>query len=65
MHKKRNCFTNFSAKKNPVESIDHATDLPDATWTEVSSKSTDEVSGSKAEKHKFEDVWKSEFSWLQ
>ena len=35
-----------------------------ATSTEVSSQNTNEGSGSKAEKRKFQDVWKSEFLWL-
>ena len=35
-----------------------------ATSTEVYKRNTDEGSGSKAKKHKFQDVWMSEFSWL-
>ena len=31
---------------------------------EVSSQKSDEVSGSKGEKCKFHDVWKSSFFWL-
>jgi hypothetical protein len=34
--------------------------LSDATSTEVSSQNSDEVSGSKAEKRKYQDIWKSE-----
>jgi hypothetical protein len=51
-------------KNKLVESTDHEAGLPDATSTEVSSHNTNEGLGSKAEKCKFQDVWKSEFLWL-
>ena len=57
MSKKQNLFTKFFAKNKSVESTDHETGLP-----EVSIENTDK--GSKAEKRKFQDVWKSKFSWL-
>ena len=62
MRKKQNLFTKFLAKNKLVESTYHETGLPDAPLTEVSIKNTDK--GSKAEKCKFQDVWKSKFSWL-
>jgi hypothetical protein len=61
---KQNILHFFPAKNKPVESTDHEVGLPDATSTEVSSQNTNEGSGSKAEKCKFQDVWKSEFLWL-
>ena len=61
---KQNILHFFPAKNKPVESTDHEVGLPDATSTEVSSQNTKEGSGSKAEKRKFQDVWKSEFLWL-
>ena len=55
--KKQNLLTKFFAKNKPVESTDCETCLPDATLTEVIiSQNTDEDSGSKAEKRKFQDV---------
>ena len=57
MSKKQNLFTKFFAKNKSVESTDHETGVP-----EVSIENTDK--GSKAEKRKFQDVWKSKFSWL-
>jgi len=52
----------FFAKNKSVESTNHETSLPDAASREISIEKTDE--GSKAEKRKFQDVWKSKFSWL-
>jgi hypothetical protein len=62
MSKKQNLLTKFFAKNKSVESTDHETDLPDAASLELSVKNTDE--GSKSEKRKFQDIWKSKFSWL-
>jgi hypothetical protein len=42
-----------------VESTDHEVGISDATSTEVWRENSDEGSGSKAEMHKFHDVWKS------
>ena len=57
---KNKIFFHFSpAKSKLVESTDREAGLPDATSTEVSSQNTDEGPGSKAEKRKFQDVWKS------
>jgi hypothetical protein len=54
---KQNILPFFFAKNKPVESTDCETCLPDATLTEVIiSQNTDEDSGSKAEKRKFQDV---------
>jgi hypothetical protein len=53
--KKQNLHTKFFAKNKPVELTDY-----EATSTEVSSQNSDEVSGSKAEKRKYQDIWKSE-----
>ena len=64
MCKNKTFFNFFLAKNKPIESTDHEAGLPDATSTDVSSQNTNEGSGSKAEKHKFQDVWKSEFLWL-
>ena len=64
MCKSKTFFHFFFAKNKPVESTDREAGLPDATSTEVSSQNTNEGSGSKAEKCKFQDVWKSEFLWL-
>ena len=64
MCKNKTFFHFFLAKNKLVESTDREAGLPDATSTEVSSQNTNESSGSKAEKRKFQDVWKSEFLWL-
>ena len=64
MSKKQNLYTQFFAKNKMVESTDHETGITDATSTEVWSQNSDEGSGSKAEMHKFHDIWKSEFLWL-
>ena len=56
---KNKIFFLFFAKNKPVESTDCEASLPDATSTEISSQNTNEGSGSKAEKRKFQDVWKS------
>jgi hypothetical protein len=63
MCKSKTFFHFFSAKNKPVESTDHEAGLPDASSTEVSSQNTNEGSGSKIEKRKFQDVWKSVL-WL-
>ena len=60
MCKNKTFFHFFLAKNKPVESTDREVGLPDATSTEVSSQNTKEGSGSKAEKRKFQDVWKSD-----
>jgi len=60
--KKQNLFTKFFAKNESVESTDYETGLPDAALPEISIENTD--IGSKAEKRKFQDAWKSKFSWL-
>ena len=54
MSKKQNLHTQFFAKNKPVKSTDNEVDLSDATSTEVSSQNSDEVSGSKAEKRKYQ-----------
>ena len=64
MCKNKTFFHFVLAKNKPVESTDREVGLPDATSTEVSSQNTKEGSGSKAEKRKFQDVWKSEFLCL-
>ena len=64
MCKNKTFFLFSLAKNKPVKSTDREAGLPDATSTEVSSQNTNEGSGSKAEKRKFQDVWKSEFLWL-
>ena len=62
MCKNKTFFHFFLAKNKPVESTDREAGLPDATSTEVSSQNTNEGSGSnRAEKRKFQVVWKSEF----
>jgi hypothetical protein len=61
MCKSKTFFHFFFAKNKPVESTDHEAGLPDASSTEVSSQNTNEGSGSKIEKRKFQDVWKSRF----
>jgi len=58
--KKQNLHTKFFAKNKSVELTDYEAGLSDATSTEVSSQNSDEVSGSKAEKRKYKDIWKSE-----
>jgi hypothetical protein len=60
----QNFYLHFTkvTRKCKVESTDHETDLPDAASLELSVKNTDE--GSKSEKRKFQDIWKSKFSWL-
>ena len=58
--KKQNLHTKFFTKNKPVELTDYEAGLSDATSTEVSSQNSDEVSGSKAEKRKYQDIWKSE-----
>ena len=66
MCKNKTFFHFVLAKNKPVESTDREVGLPDATSTEVSSQNTNEGSGSKSEKRKFQDVWnwKLEFLWL-
>jgi hypothetical protein len=61
MSKKQNHFIKFFAKNTSVESTDLETGLPNAASLEISIQNTDK--GSKAEKRKFQDVWKS-FSWF-
>ena len=62
---KNKTFFHFCLAKNKLdESNDCEAGLPDATWTEVSSQNTNEGTGSKAEKRKFQDVQKQEFMWL-
>ena len=64
---KNKTFFHFALPQNkPVESTDREAGLSDATSTEVSSQNTNEGSGSKSEKRKFQDVWnwKLEFLWL-
>ena len=63
MCKNKTFFHFFLAKNKPVESTDREAGLPDAISTEVSSQNTNEGSGSKAEKRKFQYVWKLEFLW--
>ena len=62
MSNKQNLHTKSFAKNKLVESTDHEAGLSDATSMEVWSQNSDEGSGSKAEMHKFHDVWKS--LWL-
>ena len=64
MCKNKTFFHFFPTKNKSVESTDREAGLPDATSMEVSSQNTNADSGSKAEKRKFQDVWKSEFSSL-
>jgi hypothetical protein len=64
MCKNKTFFHFFPTKNKSVESTDREAGLPDATSMEVSSQNTNADSGSKAEKRKFQDVWKSEFLWL-
>jgi len=64
MCKNKTFFHFFLTKNKPVESTDREAGLSDATSTEVPSQNTNEGSGSKAEKRKFQNVWKSEFLWL-
>ena len=61
MCKNKTFFHFFPTKNKSVESTDREVDLPDATSMEVSSQNTKEGSGSKGEKRKFQDVWKSDF----
>ena len=49
------------AKNKQVELINQKAGLFYETLTEVSSQKSDEVSGSKDGKHKFQDIWKSAF----
>jgi len=54
---KNKTFFHFCLAKNKLdESNDCEAGLPDATSTEVSSQNTNEGTGSKAEKRKFQDV---------
>jgi hypothetical protein len=64
MCKNKIFFHFFFTKNKPLEKTNCEAGLPDATLTEVSSQNTNEGSGSKAEKRKFQDVWKSEFLWF-
>jgi hypothetical protein len=64
MCKNKTFFLFSLAKNKPVKSTDREAGLPDATSTEVSSQNTNEGSDSKAEKCKFQDVWKSEFLFI-
>jgi hypothetical protein len=57
--KKQNLHTKCFDKNKLVESTDHEVGISDATSTEVWRENSDEGSGSKAEMHKFHDVWKS------
>ena len=59
---KKKLFTKFFAENKLFESTDHETGLPNVVSLEVSIENTYE--GSKAKKRKFQDVWKSNFSWL-
>jgi hypothetical protein len=47
------------AKIKPVELTDHRAGLIYAISMEVSSQKSEEVSGSKGGKRKFQDIWKS------
>jgi len=49
------------AKNKPVELTNQKAGLFYATSTEVSSQKSDEFSGSKDGKCKFQDIWKSAF----
>ena len=57
--KKQNLHTKYFTKNKLIELTDCEAGLSDATSTEVSSQNSDEVSGSKAEKRKYHDIWKS------
>ena len=61
MCKNKTFFHFFFTKNKPLEKTNCEAGLPDATSTKVSSQNTNEGSGSKAEKRKFQDVWKSKF----
>ena len=52
--KKQNLYAKFFTNNKPVELTDYEAGLSDATSTEVSSQNSDEVSGSKAEKRKYQ-----------
>jgi hypothetical protein len=52
--KKQNLHAKFFTNNKPVELTDYEAGLSHATSTEVSSQNSDEVSGSKAEKRKYQ-----------
>jgi hypothetical protein len=52
----KNLHANFFAKNKPVELTDHKAGLFYATSMDVSSQISEEVSGSKGGKRKFQDI---------